>query len=852
MAVNHKITQYYSNFRGLDLSVDDISRDPRFATEAQNVRIESNGTIAKRKGFKLQNDTGSYALIAFAQTDPTSGIITDERLIITDDINREKKGTITVSNTIGNGQPLSIDISGDATTNNFVITLTFSALIDDLGNETVAESQTTINLGDVTTTASQTIAQAITSMSAISGISAVATAGDDTAVTAVSLELTEDTQITDGSDGTLNFYYEEAITHDSGADLSLGHANFKLLDTGEHLSHAVFNRSLFLTNGFDNLLQYDGHTYYRAGMSKHPVPTGVTGAAGALTGDYKYKIVTRFKDINGAFHTADISEESAIIAPTADMIDLTVTNIEDGLGFDARGALADGNQSNSPSGGKVTLAVSDNTAIAGDVIYLLNRDVATNAFAEYTVDSVTASTIVVNSTVDIDLNDNDIISSGIRHEIHRTKAGGDRFFLVAEIPNDYTTATQTYTDNDTDATIEANGSLIIPSRVRGLPPKARYVTTYKNVLILGHERSNPNIVHHSEPDEPTNFPILNNFLVEADSGGVISAVKESNEALVIFKRDAESIFTMTGDLVNRRIRVDRLTNSVGCQSHASIVDVNGALFFLSEKGVYSMVGAGIPQLMSRPINQLITKVEVDPTKVLKTRRAISAHNKNSKEYIVFIPAEDTTGGLLFANASSKLFVFDYFNDNWSEWKNVNCRSGIIFSDNTIYFASRQLDLNLTSVVTHVFRMHRENLASDYGDQTQAIEFRYASGWETRGNPSMLKKFLRIKIHSIERAEEDLTIVDFTLTVLTERDFNYDRPHSTLTASFPDRGETWDSKPWDFFTWGGFQQTSFRSKLRSGTSKAMRVVLENTEYAQNVKVTGFELEIAEPQRTTIKE
>ncbi len=849
MVVNHKITQYYSNFRGLNLSVNDIKRDPSEATAAENLVIRDDGSIVKRHGYKYQNTAGSYGIMNFPKTNTATGIVTEELLLIDSGLQRQKKGTITLTNSIGNGQPVSIDVEGDATTNNFVVTITFVALIDDLGDITVPETSSSINLGDITATLSaKTVAELITDLNNISGLSAAADAGSDTSVSAVSLNLTSVLQISDGNTGDLTFHYEETITADTAATLTLGLAAYKTSDNGEHLSKTLFNRSAYFTNGFDDLMQYDGHTFFRAGMTQHALPTGATGAAGALTGNYTYIVQSSFQDRNGLIHNGAFSEASATIAPSSQKIDLTVNNIEDGNAFDARGALADGGQSNSPVSGSVTLTVDNNTVIVDDVIFLFNTDSST--YAEYTVTAVTATTIIVTSAVDIDLDNNSVISTGIRHTIYRTKAGGTKYFFVATIPNNYTAATQTYTDNAADSTLTS--AQIIAIRVGGLPPKARYVSAYRNILTLGNRPTNPNLLDFSEPDQPTNFPSLNNVLVVAESGGVISGIANSNEALIVFSKNSEAIHTITGDLVTGRIRVDLLSSSIGCTSHSSIVDINGVLFFLSEQGVYSMVGAGVPQLVSREINKLIAKKSNLETLKLRKNRAIAVHNEFNKEYILMIPTEDELANNKFATDDSLIIVLDYFNNNWTTWTNLNLANGATTFEDTLLWSSREQDLAQTSVVSYIYRQHDSGDSSDYGDQTNAIPLRYASGWESLKNPSNNKKFLRIKIHSITESEDEIVVEDFILTGSTELNFNYNRPHSNFTLDFPDRGVPWDSKPWDTFTWGGFQQTSARVKLRSGKAFSLRLILENEEYNKNVVITGWEAEIAAPQRATIKE
>jgi len=874
MAVTHGIRKFYSSFKGLNEIVDDITRDAGFATAAENVKILDDGALSKRRGYKIfADEAGGYGVLGFDRIDPEDGTTTNEILVLSDTIHRLKTATLTITNSNANGQDVTISVSGDSSSGTgtsgwgsapwgafpwgdpagrgFILGLDVAQLIDNNGNELYPAETVAFYLGDEIENEGLTIAALVSGLNSNPSLTASATV--ETTTPSPFLELLNGTTLADGESVELTYYYTEEVAKDSGAGLTNGFAAFQTDSAASHLDHSIFNRSVYFTTGLDPLQQYDGQALFRAGMEAGTQPTTTSAASGVLTGDYLHKVQPWFRDRNGQVHRGAISSASTSLTLSSEKAVVTVTNIQDGNGFDARGAYSDGIQSNSPVSGLVTLTVDDgaggaHTVVAGDKIRVFNSDVATNAYAEYVVSSVTATTIVVESSVDIDLTDNLIISTGIFLDVFRTKTSGSTYFLIETLNNDPFNATQSYTDNTADASVGAR--FLNPIRDPAEPPQTKYVTNFNNSLVLGNKKTDPNAVYYSEPDEPTNFPVLNFFLAENNDGGSITALTQSNETLVIFRES--SIFLMTGDFSRSRINVTALsTGGVGCTSHTSIADINGVLFFLGNRGVYAMAGAALPKLISNQIIKTLTSRRPS-TEELQFSRALAVHHEQDKQYILYIPSESTDSGNLYSDEYSLCVVYDYAQDNWTEWKNIHFSTGATYSNKKLWFASRELRTADSAVTYRVWKQHNDGELHDYGDQLDPIEFKYGSGWESVGNPSIAKKFLRVKLQSYTDLDNPIPLSDFTVDASTEIDYKEHTPHSIFSFTFPDRGSTWDSRPWDTFTWGGAQQPTYKTKLRKGQARSLRLLFENTEYDTNVIFSGFELEYAAPQGNTIKQ
>lgn len=876
MAVEHGIKKFYSSFRGLNEILDDVTRDAGFATEATNVRLLEDGSLSKRRGYKIfADDAGGYGVIAFDRIDPELGTITKEILILSGTLHRMRTAELTITNNNSNGQGVTISVAGDSTSGTsstgwgsapwgafgwgdpagrgFQVLLDVAAVIDNNGDTTFAAEEVVFYLGDEIENPGLTIASLVTALNSSAHLTASASV--ETSTPAPFLELLNGETLAPGESLTLTYYYTEEVTKDSGAGLPLGFAAFKTDDDAIFVDTAIFNRSLYVANGLDDLQQYDGQAFFKAGVKPGTLPTTATGGAGNPNGTYFHKVQPIFRDRNGLEHVGAISDSSASLSPSSQEIDMTITNVEDAEGYDARGGLASGAQTLSPVGGSVTITLDDgsggaHTVAAGDKVRIFNRDVATADYAEYVVTATTTTTIVVTSSVDIDLNDNDIVSTGIFLDVFRTVAGGTTFFLVERLNNNPFATTQAFTDDLADASLGAR--FLEPLRIPGIPAKTRHVTTFNNSLVLGNSPTDPNKVYYSEPDAPTNFPVLNDFLTESNDGGFITALTQSNETLIIFRQ--RSIFTMTGDFSRDRINVNNLSSGgIGCKSHTSIQDINGVLFFLGDRGVYAMAGASLPQLVSDQVIKTLTTKRTLAAEALKLSRATAVHHVQDKQYILFIPAESTDAGNIHSTDFSLTLVYDYVKDNWTTWENVPFSSGVTYSGDTLWFSSRELRTADTAVSYRVWKQHNDNQLHDYGDQLDGIRFFYGSGWESLGRPSIAKKFLRLKLHSFTDLDIPIPISAFTVDATTEIDYKEHSPHSVIpTFTFPDRGSTWDSRPWDTFTWGGAQQPTFKTKLRKGQARSLRLTLENSQYDTNVIFTGWEVEYAAPQSNTIKQ
>jgi len=161
------------------------------------------------------------------------------------------------------------------------------------------------------------------------------------------------------------------------------------------------------------------------------------------------------------------------------------------------------------------------------------------------------------------------------------------------------------------------------------------------------------------------------------------------------------------------------------------------------------------------------------------------------------------------------------------------------------FCRRILNLNNIAVIL------QNGNTYDYADHEQPISFEFKSHWETLGEPSMWKKFLRCKIHSYDTSLNDFESNSFTINLKTENDYIL-TTRTNINYDFSGGALGWGLGPWGEFPWGEARLVQLKKKLASKKARAMRVILSNSNLYENILVSGYELEVVVPYNTSMKE
>ena len=824
------LVKSYINHFGLDLKSSDIVREPQYASDMLNAEYKKNGNISKREGYRGQaGSVGGAGLHSYNRVDPTTA--KESQILVAVDENLHKVNETTVL----------IQYTGAET---FV---SFNVYLDKIAGvykTTIQEDVTVVldyNMGvGIDELTPETLADLKSNIEGISGDYTVTITGDTTA-TAAFIDLARDKNLAIDDVTLICRSFEQIpspITLLPGNTTNIGDEDF------HNTTSTQINNILYLSNGYDELIKYDGQNAYRAGLPKSDAPTTALGVAGALTSatGYRHSVLYAQFDAAGNLHESAMSADSADLTPTNQTIDVTVDNILAASGFNTNCAIVAGVQS-----GVNTITVDDgsggsHTMIVGDTAYFF--DGVSGGYVEREITSITAGSITVAGAA-VDVADNAVISNNLRIGIYRNLDGGTTKFLVEEIPNNSFTATQVYNDNKIDSALGIE--YLVTAIEYSLPPKGRFLSAYNNIAVLAGDLENPTTVYWADVGFPERWaPALLSLRVQSPNGDKITGLSQSNEVMAIFEKRAMHV--ISGDIPNNNIRVDTITKDVGCVSHDTIQEVRGSLYFLSDRGVWKTTSGQLPFEVSARVEPVF---DIDPllteSEKYVFKRAIGINDRGKEQYLLFLPAESSNLIGLTANDSSILLVEDYYRSAWLKWDNMNLAGGAVYHNGKLWFSERR-NVGGTTTGTYLYSKNNRGDNWDYQDNLDPVDWEYATAWYFFNEPSVYKKFLRLKTFASEETANNA----FTINTDIEKNFISGLVSNSFVTDFTGNGGGYGISAYGVAPYGDIFFPSRKCKIGPLKGTSIRFVMRNSESCQNVDIQGWELEFATPYRTELKE
>ncbi|MCK9370533.1 hypothetical protein M0R04_11535 [Candidatus Dojkabacteria bacterium] len=428
----------------------------------------------------------------------------------------------------------------------------------------------------------------------------------------------------------------------------------------------------------------------------------------------------------------------------------------------------------------------------------------------------------------------DTQSSNLKVNIWRTKhdqSATSTYYLVTAATNNSAADTTTYVDNIPDSSLGA--AYIEPLKTPGLPPKCKYLDVWRNMLIMSGNPTAVNTVYYADIEGGNEiFPTANAFDVDSK----VTGLRSLDNILGVFRLKA--IDGVTGDLATDVFQVDHLSrDGVGCAANATIEEIGGKLYFLADRGVYRISQQGGLEHIGLAISP---KLQAGNSFSFKQATAMNWHDKFL--YAIHMPV-CATNSSYSDNTTNEIFVFDYQREAWFAWDNFNFMGGYAQKDDgTLYILGRISTMKSIEILKKQLNMY------DFSDHTDIINFDYRTAWDSMGEPSIFKKFLRIKVHSYDISINDFECDVFSVNLITQHDF-IDQDITDLTLDFSGGNNGWGGTPWGVFTWGDIRSTQLRTKIASKKSKSMRTIFKNSNLHENVLISGWEVEVATPYTLT---
>lgn len=522
------------------------------------------------------------------------------------------------------------------------------------------------------------------------------------------------------------------------------------------------------------------------------------------------------------------------------------------------------NTTNAVGTGTTTLAVAtggDRFSV-GDIIYFFDTDNV--AYVRAIVSSSTSTTIGITGIVDVYTGalyasvgyaSGALITGGLFHIFWRTIGASTAIEAEALLYYHSQTATNIPTIASTTIPLvdqfvaeKATGELFVePAVQRDLPPKMRYISVHRGQLVGNGDPANLKAVHFSDIESPEHFPVGRSSLnVETYVGDEMSGIAPNNNVLVVFKE--RSIHTVAGDLTTLSVRVDPLVNDIGCVSHQSIRDVRGALYFQTDRGPYKMLGGQLPVPVADSRTEPVYSQDVlSEEQKFRLRRCYAFNDRREEKYVLFVPAESTAGSWKKNNTNSRVFAFDYYRgDAALEWSNYDISSGAVEAGDEVFFQGRVPDPDNSSLTrTRLFRRMNNDDAWDYQDNLIPTEWEYDANWEALGDPSVYKRFLKVRIFSIN----DLPNNDLNLTIKTETNYIKDAAKAEISFAFPNVG--YGVSSYGTSAYGSQREQAIYRRLNSERVRSMRIRFSNNRPQENVSLTGWETEISTTYKAEFK-
>jgi hypothetical protein len=441
------------------------------------------------------------------------------------------------------------------------------------------------------------------------------------------------------------------------------------------------------------------------------------------------------------------------------------------------------------------------------------------------------------------------------------EAGKKKYVLVDTLD---TTATPVYRGREVELGIDASNSsralnpfLIFTQNYKrhDTPPKGSLLTVFKNCLIVSGNKDNLNNIQYSLPFNVLTgeigseyFPADDNgVVVESQQGDRINGIIGIRDVLYIFHDS--SIHTLIGNLANPvgiPFVVDLMSNEgdLGTLNNQSLIEFKNKCLFLSKKGFYTADSSSSLEEMSADIQSLVKDYTLD------FQRA-NVFNWSDKRLLMFsIPTENVDDYTdIITTEKSTTFIYDYYNNAWLEWDNIDTTGGVVEYDDTVFFASRFYVKDTNRVNSSINVFSNGGTDSDYNDNINPVDFSYMTNFESLGAPTVFKKFLRLKIHTFDNSEIYNKNVSNKLHITLHTDYiKNNKATFKLDSSKVPFGEG----IWNFHPWGGSLVSGLKHKLLRNKSKSLSLQFKNNSLSENVKLNTYEIEIAAPFKQEIKE
>ena len=270
---------------------------------------------------------------------------------------------------------------------------------------------------------------------------------------------------------------------------------------------------------------------------------------------------------------------------------------------------------------------------------------------------------------------------------------GRNFYFLREIQDNETTV---FEDGMPDSNV---GVLTDDIDFGPMPTQCKYITSFKNRLFMSG--SPDNLVRFSASGMPEVFPKLNVIDLGDKDGGKITGMYASTNSLVVFKEHGVYLITQGPD---GGFTYKTITKDVGCIAANSIRDVPfTGLVFLSHKGVFVLKGFLEDTNSPTEIVNLSTPIKEHVERICPSLAsgAVGCLDRTNKEYWICVPT--------IGEKNNLLLVWHYEVGAWSTRNNypIGCAVELRTPTAEVMFGSNRGTLPGIFVFSNFYRFKNE-------------------------------------------------------------------------------------------------------------------------------------------------
>ena len=258
--------------------------------------------------------------------------------------------------------------------------------------------------------------------------------------------------------------------------------------------------------------------------------------------------------------------------------------------------------------------------------------------------------------------------------VYRTAAGGTLYYrassLITPTLNDPTQDTVNFVDTVPDTTLTSRELLYTTGGVleNFSPGSCSSITTFKNRVFLAGLENKNQVIYSKAVTSGVPVQFAQEFTLLTDEKGPrITALSKLDDKVIIFKKNSFNITYGDGPddtgVNGSFAQPEFVSSDVGCLDSQSIAQIQGAITFKSDKGLYLLnsqlqtqyFGAPVEDYNSLTVTSAVVKPEVNQIR--------------------------------FTTSTGVCLVFDYFFQQWSTFTNHAGKDAVVWNGSYVYVKS---------------------------------------------------------------------------------------------------------------------------------------------------------------------